>query len=424
MISHERILVMDGQTIQALACVRSLGRTGRAVFVASHQRAPLAAWSRYCRGHFRMRGQTLPALAPLRAWARGRGISLVLPLTERACLLCNAERGEWEAMGITVGCGPDSMLFHAFDKARTLELAAASGVSFPPTRVPDSLDACRSAAEAVGYPCVVKQRFSNAWDGSTFLPTVGPAYVGDPGEFDAAILPRKQGQYWPIVQAYVPGQGKGIFALCDRGRTVAWFAHERLRDVRPTGSGSSLRRSVALDPRLQAPAERLLARLEWHGPAMVEFRDDGVHAPALMEVNGRFWGSLQLAIAAGTDFPALWVRILGGEDIAPSGGYREQVTLRWLWGDVKRFLYILQGPPRGYPGAYPSRWQGLKELLGRQPAGTRIETWDVRDPWPALGEWVQGIRDLPTAWGPAEASGRDSQPPVRDPIAHTVAGRA
>jgi predicted ATP-grasp superfamily ATP-dependent carboligase len=89
-------------------------------------------------------------------------------------------------------------------------------------------------------------------------------------ELTAAVQARRQGAHWPIIQGFVPGQGKGVFALCDRGRAIAWFAHERLRDVRPSGS-SSLRRSAPLDPRLLAPAERLLNALKWHGPAMVEF---------------------------------------------------------------------------------------------------------------------------------------------------------
>jgi PleD family two-component response regulator len=44
----DRILILDGQTNQALACVRSLGKAGYEVNVASHQRMPLSAWSRYC----------------------------------------------------------------------------------------------------------------------------------------------------------------------------------------------------------------------------------------------------------------------------------------------------------------------------------------------------------------------------------------
>ena len=127
---------------------------------------------------------------------------------------------------------------------------------------------------------------------------------------------------------------------------------------------------------------------------MVEFRvrEDGT--PVFLEVNGRFWTSLQLAIDAGVDFPRLWLEVLEGRRVGPPAGYAEGVTVRWLWGDVKRFLNILAGPPAGYPGAYPTAWQGLRELLGPQPPGTRLETWDRRDPGPAVGEWVQGVGQL------------------------------
>jgi predicted ATP-grasp superfamily ATP-dependent carboligase len=393
MTTARRVLVLDGHTNEALACARSLGRAGHTVYVASPRPAPLAAWSRYAAARFRHAGETLAAFAAVRDWAQARGVEIVLPLGERACLLCNAERAAWESAGMTVGCAPERTLRRAFDKAETLDYAARAGVRIPPTRFPTSLAECRAAAAAVGYPCVVKPRRSHAWTGTGFVPDRGACYASTPRELEAAVGNRRDGEDWPLVQGFVPGSGKGVFALCDHGRSVAWFAHERLRDVRPSGSGSSLRRSAPLPARLRAPAERLLAALAWHGPAMVEFRDDGGE-PCLMEVNGRFWTSLQLAINAGVDFPALWIAILSGDPVPAPHGYREGVTLRWLWGDVKRFLYILAGRPPGYPGRYPSIAQGLRELLGRQPPGTRLEAWDRHDPWPALGEWVTGIGDL------------------------------
>jgi hypothetical protein len=94
------------------------------------------------------------------------------------------------------------------------------------------------------------------------------------------------------------------------------------------------------------------------------------------------------------DFPRLWVAALRGDSLEPTDRYQVGVTVRWLWGDVKRFLYILKGPPAGYPGRYPTVWQGLREMLGRQPAGTRLEAWAADDRGPALGEWIQGIADL------------------------------
>lgn len=399
MTLRPRILILDGHTNQALACARSLGRKDYAVLTASDRYLPLAAWSRYCRDAYRLRGETVEAFASMRAWAHKQSISIVLPLTERSCSLCNAERREWERLGMMVGCGPEEMLISAFDKAQTTVRAERCGVRIPPTRLPKSLEDCRVDADAVGYPCVVKPRWSNAWNGSSFLPDCGPAYVSSSDGLEAAVKARKQGDYWPLIQGYVPGRGKGAFALYDRGQPVAWFAHERLRDVRPSGSGSTLRRSIRLEPHLREPAERLLSELRWHGPAMVEFRDDGKQPPCLMEVNGRFWGSLQLAISAGVDFPRLWISILNGENVPATTDYVEGLTLRWLWGDVKRLLLILAGPPSGYTAFHPTIWQGLKELLGPQPQGTRLEMWQTNDPGPAVGEWLEGIRGLWSSYG-------------------------
>ena len=394
MTLQDAVLVLDGQTNYALACVRSLGRAGHPVVVASTRRAPLAAWSRYSRGSFRVTDDTLPAYTRLREWAKANGVTAVLPLTERSCQLCDADRAAWEAAGIAVGCAAGTTLVEAFDKARTLERAAASGVRTPPTWAPSSLAEGLVAASAVGFPCVIKPRFTHAWDGTRFLPAGRPSYARGLADAEAALIAARQGDYWPLVQGFIPGHGKGVFALCDYGRPIAWFAHERLRDVRPAGSGSSLRRSIRLDPRLQEPAARLLAALRWHGPAMVEFRDDGQQAPWLMEVNGRFWNSLELAIRSGADFPRWWLALLRGEPVPPVPPYQEGVTLRWWWGDIKRLLYITAGAPAGYPGRYPTLLQGLREVFGPQPPGTTSDSWDPQDRLPALGEMVQASRDI------------------------------
>ncbi|MGH7526522.1 MAG: hypothetical protein ACREMX_07435, partial [Gemmatimonadales bacterium] len=97
---------------------------------------------------------------------------------------------------------------------------------------------------------------------------------------------------------------------------------------------------------------------------------------------------------SGVDVPRWLVALLEHQPVEPTAGYAEGITLRWLWGDVKRFLRILQGPPSGYPGPYPTPLEGIRELFAPQPAGTRLEAWDPSDRWPALGEWVQGIGEV------------------------------
>src|SRR5205823_13670850 len=77
-----RVLVLDGQTTQALACVRSLGRAGYDVLVASDCRWPLGAWSRHSRARFRVKGERVVALAERRAWAGGLGVSAARPVPD------------------------------------------------------------------------------------------------------------------------------------------------------------------------------------------------------------------------------------------------------------------------------------------------------------------------------------------------------
>jgi hypothetical protein len=125
---------------------------------------------------------------------------------------------------------------------------------------------------------------------------------------------------------------------------------------------------------------------------MVEFRDDDVSDPCLMEVNGRFWHSLELAVASGADFPHWWMRILEGRPIESPTDYREGLVVRWLWGDVKRAMYTLKGPPPGYPVERLTMWQGMRDVLGKQPPNTRLEMYQRNDPLPAVGEWLEGIR--------------------------------
>jgi predicted ATP-grasp superfamily ATP-dependent carboligase len=389
--SLKRILVLDGDANHALACVRSLGRAGYTTCVASVYKWPLASWSRFAHSSFHFREYTLEAFASMRELVQRHQIGLVLPLTEKSCVLCNADRERWEELGIIIGCAPQTILDQAFDKHLTIERAKACDVRVPKTVLPMSLEDSHRAADEVGFPCIVKPRFSSRWNGKTFAPTLGCRYARNREELMGAVLSRKLGDDWPLVQELVPGSGKGVFAICNNGETVAWFAHERLRDMHPYGSGSSLRRSIRLDARLREPAARLLAELRWHGPAMVEFRDNGVNPPCLMEVNGRFWNSLQLAIDCGIDFPVLWVLLLTGGTVHCPRDYTD-VTLRWFGGDVTRFLDVLSGPPAGFPGRYPTLWEAVKELCGPQPPGTRSEIWRTDDPWPALGEIGQRLR--------------------------------
>jgi hypothetical protein len=115
-----------------------------------------------------------------------------------------------------------------------------------------------------------------------------------------------------------------------------------------------LSESVALDRELVAGSASLLRQLDMQGPAMVEFKVDSRDGkPKLMEVNGRFWGSLQLAIDAGIDFPLLYTQLIQGVQIDPAFRYRSGVQSRWLLGDFDSFMIDLFSNAREKCFFYP-----------------------------------------------------------------------
>ncbi len=82
---------------------------------------------------------------------------------------------------------------------------------------------------------------------------------------------------------------------------------------------------------IHAAKRCLLDALGWHGVAMVEFkREEATGRFVLMEVNPKFWGSLELAIVSGVDFPYLASRMAVEGEIDPVLSYREGVRFRWL----------------------------------------------------------------------------------------------
>ena len=107
-----------------------------------------------------------------------------------------------------------------------------------------------------------------------------------------------------LVQQRVVGPGVGIFLLVWHGQTLATFAHRRIREKPPAGGVSVYREGIAADPELVRRSRALLDAFGWCGVAMVEYKIDArTSTPYLMEVNGRFWGSLQLAIDSGSTSP-------------------------------------------------------------------------------------------------------------------------
>jgi hypothetical protein len=128
--------------------------------------------------------------------------------------------------------------------------------------------------------------------------------------------------------------------------------------------------------------------------AMIEFKEEAPGgAPQVLEINGRFWGSLQLAIDAGVDFPWLLARLARGEEAFAPPAYREGLRLRWEWGEVDHCLARLRrlGAVSSFPLLLRAGLRALGTLLVPVP-GDRSEVLRLQDPLPFILESLNWFR--------------------------------
>lgn len=388
-----QVLVLDGRQRSALAATRSLGGRGLGVLVADIEPATLAGSSRYA---YRSLVYPDPLTEPDRfvAWvmetARVNEIDAVLPLTDVTTMELVARSADLCLPRLL--CAPRHAYELASDKARLFELAERIGVAIPATRRVDTLDELQHELAGRTFPVVLKPARSKVRiDGRIMSTAVLIAHAPEQA-LEYAKQQRWLGTIPCLIQDYVEGHGAGIFAFYDRGEPHAWFSHRRIREKPPSGGVSVLSESAPIDTRLQLAAKRILDAVQWDGAAMVEFRVAADGTPYLMEINARLWGSLQLAIDSGVDFPwLLYQRAMGAALPAP-GAYRTGARLRWLLGDLDNLLIQLRD----------SRLSGSARLGAASKfvatcfdLGCRQEILRWSDPRPAAHElrtWLGALR--------------------------------
>lgn len=359
-----RVLITDAGRGSAVAFIRSLGQRGWHVTAADTSRQSPGFWSKYTSERLVYPDPTEHADAAVEsilAATRREGIDLVIPITDEIGLPLAAARERFEGVACLALPEPAALTV-AHDKARTLALARRLGVPIPATiAVATAHDAIEAAAH-LGWPVVIKPQASREHRQDGTVDTFAVSYAADASTLCSRIE-NLHGRTGVLLQRWRPGEGHGVELLVHRGRPLAAFQHRRLREVPVTGGASALRESVPLDPVLLDMATRLLAELDWTGLAMVEFRQTPA-GPELMEINGRVWGSLPLAVRAGMDFPGrLADLLLDGPPAATvplATDYRVGVRARNLRLDISWMGAVATGRGR-YP-ALP--WPGRAAALG------------------------------------------------------------
>jgi len=375
-------LLTDGNERAALAAVRSLTRAGFEVGVASARRFSLAGVSRGVR---RLHLTTDPLADPagyaeeIGGLARRLEARVLLPVTD-ASVEAVLAGGRHIPPAVALPFPDRETYRKASDKAAMLDCARRAGLAVPETVL--MVNAETPLPDADFFPAVLKPHRSVV--GGRHLDV---RFVDSRDQCDAVLHTLPEAAFPVLLQRRVRGRGEGLFVLRWNGRVVAEFAHRRLREKPPEGGVSVYRESIALDRALVEAGRRMLQDLNWQGVAMIECkRDEQTGRHVFMEVNGRLWGSLQLAIDAGVDFPALLVACALGRYVPAVTHYHVGVRSRWFWGDVDHLYLRLRNG-----GGGRGKLSALRDFFRFDRSRHREEVWRWRDPVPFLLESLQQL---------------------------------
>lgn len=379
-----RVLVFGEDDRSLLAVVRSLGRRGLEVHVAGCPPESHTLRSRYiAKTHifppFLEGGREF--IDAVCGVLSKQPFDLVLPCNDASILPLAAARHQ---IGVLTRLYllDDRTMAIVNDKARSAELARTLGVPLPrELSLPRGSDPT-AAIDQMRFPLVLKPVSSFTLDALSEKRYVRTAFsANDCFELARAMLSVSD----LVIQEHFAGHGVGVEVLASEGEVLAMFCHERIHEP-GTGGGSSYRRSVPADPRLAAATADMCRALNYTGVGMFEYR---VNQPqfVFLEINGRMWGSLPLAIAAGADFPSwLYDLLTEGRKSFP-GNYRMNLYARNTLNDIWWFRENWNARDK-HSRAATGRMllaESLNVLAGRE----RNDTLVLDDPMPGIADFAE-----------------------------------
>jgi predicted ATP-grasp superfamily ATP-dependent carboligase len=354
---------------------RELARAGATVGIAGDRHVGEAFYSRYLsRRHLCAR----PAvslddfISDLNRHIERYRYDIVLPMNDYTTVGLCIQRGEL-AEGVATVLPDYEALEITRDKQRTLTTARELGLDVPKSFAPSDEGELLNAGDSVGYPCVLKLRRGAG--------AVGCRVVRNQEELVIAWRRRRRQSDLVfdhdhlLVQEFVAGLTHDACVLFCRGEPRAILTQKRLWTHPREGGVGTIVESTR-DPQLADLACRFFRALRWHGPAQAEFKVDPESGRVcLIEVNGRFWGTIGAAVDAGVNFPLLASRMALEGDIDQVCDY--SVGRRYRYPIPFGVLAIMDRT---------AKWQAAKAFFG--PARRTACDLDLRDPMPLLAELI------------------------------------
>lgn len=398
----DRILVLDAHKNASVVFSRALAEEDVEITVGGWSRLSPGMLSRHISGQFLHPSpyqRPEQFISELRDHLRTNSYLAVIPMSDLSHVLLSKNKQRLEETGTAVGTETWDTFVSANNKKALAALIEDLSVPGPYTRAPESIDDVAAMKGDFSYPVLIKPQYTTVETGDkTFMESriSEENYIGHPDELAAGYRSLVEKYPYlatdlPIIQEVISGTVLATCGVAESGEFAEYFQEERLRMFPLNGGSSALRQGIS-HPKMAEHARKIVAALEWTGPIYIEF----VHSPDgncyVLEVNGRYWGSVGCAICGGVNVPLLHYRQLKGIDVSPEQGYRlGHQQRRLFYTDIKWLIAQLEsGNIDALVPFLKSFFEADHDLLS------------LDDPLPIAGAILWAVQEILQSKGPTD----------------------
>jgi len=329
------VLVTNADDWIALAVCRSLGKRGIDAAMASHRKDAMSFSSKYCKERHIYRDPSCDPegfMDDLAEIAESGSYEYVVPTNDITLMAISSMRDRLEKY-VTVPLPSHETIELCDDKSKTLRLAEKEGIPCPRTAyIKDEAD-LKEVKKTFSFPVVIKPFRGQGARGVKF--------VTSPEDLQKEYETTHAQHGEAMVQEYVRGTRYLLAALYNKNFEARTMSLHRV--IRFVG-GATIYGETDYHPEAVEYGLRLLKRAGVYGMGQVDFIvDEKDGTPKLMEINPRFFGSVQIHIAAGVDYPYLFHRLVTEGDIEKRFEYRRGVRSRYILKDMSHLVVALSG---------------------------------------------------------------------------------
>ncbi len=389
----KHILVLNGESRNGLAIVRSLGAQGCICEITAFGQGRLTRIiMQSLRSKFVRRVHFLPKVSHEEAFKQALldllaagSFDYLLAAGTEATNFASKHKEELSRF-VTPLVEDYEKLSLVHNKSTCLPWAATLGIPVPRTHIITNLDELRAAVAEIDYPVVVKYPDSSASQGLWLFPRGGDDLLAEYTRRVPEILGGATSANYPLIQERLTGDLVDTTAFAVRGETVAVLSQRRLLTAWLDGGGGLV--NITNDiPRIKALTETVVRELEWTGPIEMDWIVDEQDASfALIEINPKFWGTTQLTVSSGLDYPSWLFRYFEQGLVPPETTYEPGLMGRWIFDEIVAIFTYAQGKER-----FRCELRGFFQRFSYSPCVTDIWPHDIR---PSLLSALRVVRKL------------------------------